>query len=328
MPTRKDPRVYYNDSDPYCANRLRNHIADGLLPDGFVDERDIRDVQPGDLEPFVQCHFFAGIGGWSRGLGLAGLPNEVPLWTGSCPCQPLSSAGRRKAHADERHLWPDFRRLIALCGPSAVCGEQVASNLGRAWLAEVRFDFEHIAYWRAYEASLPHLRRAPSLAEVSEVCADAFGRVETDACGAVQPAPPTPIGAAGPDKPWQPKTGRRGAARARHATWTSILEDQGDLFGDGCGDGEVGGAGIRDDCARLFGSEHLRDERAFSERVRCLFAASVGRLRLAGVRLDVGTVGYAVGGGDLPAACVAAPHIRQRLWFMAYAPREQVGGTG
>src|SRR5690606_23295004 len=33
--------------------------------------------------------------------------------------------------------------------------------------------------------------------------------------------------------------------------------------------------------------------------------------------------GYAVGWADLPAACVGAPHIRQRLWWVADAD----GGT-
>ena len=98
--------VYYNDNDPYCAEWLRSLIAARHLPLGEVDVRDVREVEPDDLEGYEQCHFFAGIGGWAYALDLAGW--EGPVWTASIPCQPLSSAGRRKGHADRRHLWPLF----------------------------------------------------------------------------------------------------------------------------------------------------------------------------------------------------------------------------
>src|SRR5581483_3942081 len=104
--------VYYSEIDPYAAEWLRNLIAAGHLPAGDVDERDIADVATGDLAGYRQCHFFAGIGGWPYALRLAGWPDDEPVWTGSCPCQPLSSAGQRKGHADDRHLWPAFYRLI------------------------------------------------------------------------------------------------------------------------------------------------------------------------------------------------------------------------
>ncbi|ANS03896.1 site-specific DNA methylase [uncultured Mediterranean phage uvDeep-CGR2-AD3-C191] len=137
---------YYNEIEPYPAQWLRNLVEAGLIPSGEIDERSIVDVQPEDLEGFEQCHFFAGIGGWSLALQLAGWPSTEPVWTGSCPCQPFSVAGRRKGNTDERHLWPEFFRLIKECRPATVFGEQVASPLGRSWLAGVRLQMEALGF--------------------------------------------------------------------------------------------------------------------------------------------------------------------------------------
>jgi DNA (cytosine-5)-methyltransferase 1 len=156
---------YYNEFDPYAADWLENLISFGCIAPGDVDRRSIVDVQPDDLKGYTQCHFFAGIGGWSQALKLAGWPDERPVWTGSCPCQPFSVAGLGKGTADERHLWPEFARLIAECGPPVVYGEQVASKDGREWLAGVRADLEALGYevgaadLCAAGAGSPHIRQ-------------------------------------------------------------------------------------------------------------------------------------------------------------------------
>jgi hypothetical protein len=137
---------YYNENDPFLAAWLRNLISAGLIADGVVDERSIIDVRATDLKGFCQVHFFAGIGGWSHGLRLAGWPDDKPVWTGSCPCQPVSVAGRRQGHADVRHLWPFFHRLIAQRRPPIVFGEQVADGDGLERLAGVRADLEATGY--------------------------------------------------------------------------------------------------------------------------------------------------------------------------------------
>jgi DNA (cytosine-5)-methyltransferase 1 len=138
--------AYYNDNDAFACAWLRELIKAGLLPDGEVDERSILDVDPADLRPFRQCHFFTGIGGWPRALGLAGWDEEREIWTGSAPCQPLSVAGLGRGHADERHVWPAFYRLVAKRRPATMFGEQVASKDGREWLAGVRADLEGAGY--------------------------------------------------------------------------------------------------------------------------------------------------------------------------------------
>lgn len=138
--------AYYNEIDPYAAQWLRNLIAAGYIPRGDVDERSIADVRPDDIRGYAQCHFFAGIGGWPHALRLAGWDDSRPVWSGSCPCQPFSTAGKKVGLADERHMWPIFKRLIAECRPAIVFGEQVARKAGLEWLSGVRSDMESHAY--------------------------------------------------------------------------------------------------------------------------------------------------------------------------------------
>lgn len=138
--------AYYNEIEPYAAAWLRNLIAKGLIADGEVDSRSIVDVRPDDLRGYTQCHFFAGIGGWSYALRLAGWPDDSPVWTGSCPCQPFSVAGQGKGEADERDLWPVWSALIRKYKPPVVFGEQVAAAIGKHWLDRSRVDLEGAGY--------------------------------------------------------------------------------------------------------------------------------------------------------------------------------------
>ncbi|ALN93826.1 DNA cytosine methyltransferase [Lysobacter gummosus] len=118
--------AYYNEIDPYLCDWLRNLIAAGLIPPGDVDDRDIRSVCADDLRGYGQCHFFAGVGGFAYACRLAGWPNDEEIWTGGFPCQPFSVAGRQRAQADDRHLWPELRRLIASARPAVFLGENVS----------------------------------------------------------------------------------------------------------------------------------------------------------------------------------------------------------
>lgn len=138
--------AYYNEIDPFAAQWLRNLIAAGHIAPGEVDERSIEDVTPDDLRGFTQCHFFAGIGVWSHSLRLAGWPDDRPVWTGSCPCQPFSAAGKGDGFADERHLWPHFFHLISERRPQHVFGEQVASGNANTWFDLVQADLEGMGY--------------------------------------------------------------------------------------------------------------------------------------------------------------------------------------
>lgn len=137
-------KAYYNDIDRFCCDWLQNLMDGGHITPGKIDDRSIADISPADLDGYERVHFFAGIGGWELALEYAGW--RGPVWTGSCPCQPLSGAGLRQGHTDERHLWPAFYELIAECKPPVVFGEQVASPLGREWFAGVCLDMEALGY--------------------------------------------------------------------------------------------------------------------------------------------------------------------------------------
>jgi DNA (cytosine-5)-methyltransferase 1 len=225
--------AYYNEIEPFAAQWLRNLIAAGHIAPGDVDERSIADVSPDDLRPYTQCHFFAGIGVWSHALRLAGWPDDRPVWTGSCPCQPFSAAGARKGTDDERHLWPEFYRLIAERHPPVVFGEQVASKDGLGWLDTVYVDMEASGYaigaadMCAAGVGAPHIRQR--LWFVAERMADA-----------------NDTGLEGRSEPERERAAERAAGTG------SVVGGLADAEGSGHGEhqrdaGTVAGAGTRDE---------------------------------------------------------------------------------
>lgn len=155
----------YNEIDPKAAAWLRELIRAGAIPPGEVDTRSITDLSPHELTRYTQCHFFAGIGGWSHALALAGWPADRPVWTASCPCQPFSAAGKGHGAADPRHLWPAFFNLLRQCRPERVFGEQVASAIGHGWLDGICADLEAENYacgavvLGAHSLGAPHQRQ-------------------------------------------------------------------------------------------------------------------------------------------------------------------------
>ena len=98
-------------------------------------------------------------------LELAGVDPARPLWTGSCPCQPYSAAGKGLGDKDPRNLWPAFFGLIRECRPELVFGEQVADAIGKGWLDGISADLEGEGYacgatvLGAHSVGAPHIRK-------------------------------------------------------------------------------------------------------------------------------------------------------------------------
>jgi len=84
--------------------------------------------------------------------------------TGGFPCQPFSSAGKRKGQEDPRHLWPSIANAIRLCRPGWVFLENVP-GLVTLGLRDVLQDLGQMGYrttWGIFSASevgAPHQRK-------------------------------------------------------------------------------------------------------------------------------------------------------------------------
>jgi DNA (cytosine-5)-methyltransferase 1 len=109
--------VAFCERDEYCRAVLRKH---------WPDVPCIEDIHAIDAER------------------LGGLPS-IDLVCGGFPCQPFSVAGKQRAQADDRHLWPQMRRVIALARPTWVLAENVTGLIALA-LDDVLADLESIRY--------------------------------------------------------------------------------------------------------------------------------------------------------------------------------------
>jgi DNA (cytosine-5)-methyltransferase 1 len=155
----------YNDFDSKACAWLRELVKEGQLPRGDVIEKPFQDLTYDQIAGRKQCHWFAGIGGWPYALKLAGWPATQPVWTASLPCQPFSQAGKMRGEKDERHVWPDFSRLIREHRPDTIFGEQVPAAIEQGWLDGVFADLEAEGYTcgavvlGAHSVGAPHMRQ-------------------------------------------------------------------------------------------------------------------------------------------------------------------------
>jgi len=111
--------VFHVERDPFCQRVLAHH---------FPNSQPFDDVTTFDGRP------------WH---------GSVDILTGGFPCQPYSTAGKRMGKDDERHLWPEMRRIISEIAPTYVVGENVRGLTnwnGGLVFEEVCADLETMGY--------------------------------------------------------------------------------------------------------------------------------------------------------------------------------------
>jgi DNA (cytosine-5)-methyltransferase 1 len=124
--------IWQSEIDPYCNKVLKKHWPE-VINHGNIKDIDWRTVQ----RPDIIC--------------------------GGYPCQPFSTAGKRKGTDDPRHLWPWVRDAISALRPKYAILENVRGHLSMGGLqvigelAEIGYDAE----WRVVSAAgmgAPHRR--------------------------------------------------------------------------------------------------------------------------------------------------------------------------
>jgi DNA (cytosine-5)-methyltransferase 1 len=120
--------IAFCERDPFCQKVLNKHWPDvPIFDDVCTLDRKMLE-QRGVIEP----------GG------------TVDIISGGYPCQPFSVAGERKGEEDDRHLWPEVKRLLEEIRPTWFVGENVAGHVTLG-LDQVLLDLENIGYtWQPF----------------------------------------------------------------------------------------------------------------------------------------------------------------------------------
>ena len=108
------------------------------------------------------------------------IDGPIDVICGGYPCQPFSQAGQRRGQEDDRHLWPEFSRLVDELRPTWVIGENVAGHISMG-LDDVLSDLEGQGYAcrtfviPACAVGAPHRRdRVWSIASRNDADADSI----------------------------------------------------------------------------------------------------------------------------------------------------------
>ena len=308
--------IYANEWDKDAAHWL------SCLPLSFdeIDTRSIEFVKGSDLANYDQCHFFAGIGGWPLALEIAGWPNDARVWTGSCPCQPFSQAGKRKGTADERHLWPEWFRLIKECLPPVIFGEQVSSAEAIGKQSKREGIFSSVPTQTPSQGFGASCEGA-SNQEINSIqsrcphCGNTNGdrrrNLPIDGV-AIQPGGRSNLGQSidRSDRPKQRLRNRKCASDLPRCEQCGRRLGRISLPQDGF---------IGDD-------ETARGVQSVVDGIRGELTKEAEWPWFSVVQADLESAGYAVGACVLSAASCGAPHIRQRLFWVAHRGGERLEG--
>lgn len=235
---------FYNDIDEGVCAWLRELIKAGLIPDGEVSSTSITELNPDDLNKYTQCHFFCGVAGWLEAFLLAGIDPRSRRWTGSCPCQPFSAAGSQEGQADARHLWPAFMRLIRVCRPDSVFGEQVEGAIGFGWLDGIQADLEAEGYAVGHCVLGAHSAGSPNIRQRLYWVAYAEGQREGPESGGAREGVLLADGCGAPSRMAYAHASERGTGGAGRngSAGTDAGRKEGDIQSGA--DGEAGGVAI------------------------------------------------------------------------------------
>jgi DNA (cytosine-5)-methyltransferase 1 len=152
--------VAFCEREPFCQKVLNKHWPDVPIFD------DVKTLNKQVLE--------------ERGINV----ETIELISGGYPCQPFSIAGERRGEDDDRHLWPEVKRILQEIRPTWFIGENVAGHITLG-LDQVLLDLESIGYtWQPFVISAssvnaPHRReRVFIIAHVSDTSSIGHKRVK------------------------------------------------------------------------------------------------------------------------------------------------------
>lgn len=126
------------DNDPFCQAILKKHWPQSKIYGDIKSFTNTRSQKSGGVSD----------GEWQK-IPETWSGDKVDLLTGGFPCQPFSHAGKRKGTRDDRHLWPEMRRVIQEFAPYFVVGENVRGLLsidGGMVFEQVCLDLETLGY--------------------------------------------------------------------------------------------------------------------------------------------------------------------------------------
>lgn len=136
----------------------------------------VSDIDPGASRILAHHHPEVPNLGDLTAVDWAGI-EPVDVVCGGYPCQPFSTAGKRKGTADERHIWPSIAHALRVLRPRYAVFENVANHL-RLGFADVLADLARLGFdaeWccvRASEAGAPHQRNRLFLLAVAADASD------------------------------------------------------------------------------------------------------------------------------------------------------------